>query len=285
MTSTTPSPAHKLPITWLFTPGTAAAHFDDAGRAGAGVAILDLEDAVALADKDRARDLVLNYLASHQGESGDVRYAVRINSPNSIAGLRDLLAITDRRVTPDYIVVPKVCAANAIDLIAEVLAAADMVSDIVVMIETASAARMITSIVQETHCPIAAIMYGAADMAADLGAEPAGTVVQHARSTVLAAAASAEIPVIDSPWFDISDAIGLADSVADAVGSGFSAKAAVHPGQISTIVDGFAPTEDQIDWARMVVETSARGIGTVGGHMIDEAIARRARQILARAKI
>jgi citrate lyase beta subunit len=68
MTSTTDTPAGEIPVAWLFTPGTAAAHFGATAHSGAGVAILDLEDAVAPGEKDHARDLVLGHRASHRNE-------------------------------------------------------------------------------------------------------------------------------------------------------------------------------------------------------------------------
>ncbi|MEK8073508.1 HpcH/HpaI aldolase/citrate lyase family protein [Rhodococcoides navarretei] len=282
MTPTEDDDTTAIPTAWLFTPGTDPEHFDVAARCGAGVAILDLEDAVAKDHKDRARDSVIEHLKTR--DVGDVRCAVRINPPNTVTGLRDLLALADSGVAPDYVVVPKVDAAATVDIVAEVLADAGLVTGVVAMIETAFAATTLHTIIQDARSPIAALMYGAADMAGDLGAETGTAVLAQARSACLLAAAAARIPVIDTPFFDIGDAAGLGIDIADAVRSGFSAKAAVHPAQIAPIVERFTPSADQIDWATNVVDTATGGVGTVDGQMVDEAIARRARRILARAR-
>ena len=283
MTSSTQSPGPGIPATWLFTPGTDRNHFDVAARVGAGVAILDLEDAVAPRDKDHARTLVVPELTARRENTTRVRRAVRINTPGSAAGLRDLLALVESHAEPDYIVVPKVESAATVDLIGDVLDGAGVIARLVVMIESARAVTDITSILRDGRSPAAAVMFGAADMAGDLGAEPATAVVAQARNAVLHAAAAFGVPVIDSPFFDIHDTDGLARSVDDAVHSGFAAKAAIHPAQIAAITAGFTPTDSQIDWATNVVEVADHGVGTVDGQMIDEAIARRARRILARA--
>ncbi|KQR96499.1 hypothetical protein ASG12_20410 [Williamsia sp. Leaf354] len=283
MTTNRQSPTLGIPTSWLFTPGTDPRHFDIAERVGAGVALLDLEDAVAPGDKDRARALVVDELTALRDRDIDTRRAVRINTPGSTAGLRDVLAITENNRAPHYLVVPKVESAATVDLIADVFTEAGVVADLVVMIESARGVVDIASILGDGRAPIAAVMFGAADMAGDLGAEQTSTVVAQARNTVLHAAAAAGVPVIDSPFFDIGDADGLTRSVDDAVRSGCAAKAAIHPGQIATITAGFTPPAEQIAWATEVVDVASRGVGTVDGQMIDEAVARRARRILARA--
>ena len=282
MTSTEDDETGAIPTAWLFTPGTDPEHFDVAARSGAGVAILDLEDAVAPEHKDRARDSVIAHLQKRG--AGDIRYAVRINAPNTVTGLRDLLALADSGVAPDYVVVPKVDTAATVDIVSDVLTDAGRTAGVVAMIEPALAATTLHPLVRDVRSPSAALMYGGADMAGDLGAEPGTSVLAQARSACLLAAAVAGIPVIDSPWFDIADTAGLHVETDDAVRSGFSAKAAVHPAQIAPIVDGFTPTTSQTAWAREVVVTAKRGVGTVDGQMVDEAIARRARRILARAQ-
>ncbi|WP_328859010.1 CoA ester lyase [Williamsia herbipolensis] len=283
MTSNRQSPTPGIPTSWLFTPGTDHRHFDVAERVAAGVALLDLEDAVAPDDKDRARALVVDELTTLRDRDIDTRRAVRINTPGSTAGLRDVLAIAENNCTPHYLVVPKVESAATTDLIADVFTQAGVVADLVVMIESARGVVDIASILGDGRAPIAAVMFGAADMAGDLGAEPTTTVVAQARNAVLHAAAAAGVPVIDSPFFDIGDADGLMRSVDDAVRSGCAAKAAIHPGQITTITAGFTPPAEQVEWATEVIDVASRGVGTVDGQMIDEAIARRARRILVRA--
>jgi (S)-citramalyl-CoA lyase len=93
-------------------------------------------------------------------------------------------------------------------------------------------------------------------------------------------AAAVAIPVIDSPFFDIADTDGLEQAVKRAVTEGFAGKAAIHPAQIPVINAAFTPDEDEIAWARRVIDANVVGVGTVAGSMVDEAVARRARRIL-----
>ncbi len=93
-------------------------------------------------------------------------------------------------------------------------------------------------------------------------------------------AAAVAIPVIDSPFFDISDAVGLEHAARRAVAEGFAGKAAIHPRQIPVVNAAFTPEQREIDWAREVIEANRAGVGTVAGVMVDEAVARHARRIL-----
>jgi (S)-citramalyl-CoA lyase len=129
------------------------------------------------------------------------------------------------------------------------------------------------------------LMLGAADMAADLGAETSWAPLAFARSRLVAACARAGITPIDAPFFDIRDEAGLEHEVAAAVALGFAAKAAIHPGQIAAINAALTPTQEAVERARAVLAENAKGVGTVDGQMIDEAVARKARRILAAAGV
>jgi len=89
------------------------------------------------------------------------------------------------------------------------------------------------------------------------------------------------ITPIDSPFFDVHDADGLKNETKDAAAFGFPAKAAIHPNQIKPINDVFTPTDDEIKHAQAVLEVNKKGVGVVDGQMVDEAVARKARRILA----
>jgi (S)-citramalyl-CoA lyase len=72
----------------------------------------------------------------------------------------------------------------------------------------------------------------------------------------------------------------LGQALKRAVAQGFAGKAAIHPAQIPVINAAFTPDQDQIAWARQVINANQVGVGTVAGSMVDEAVARRARRIL-----
>jgi (S)-citramalyl-CoA lyase len=231
---------------------------------------------VAPAAKDDARRAALNYLAAERPSRPSA--ALRINSPATLAGWHDLSALLDSAADPDFIVIPKAQSAAAAALVKSLLRHAQKTAAVIVTYESACAAARIADLLDPRI--VDAVMFGGADMSADLGADIGAEVTAYARSQLLTHAAAAAIPVIDSPFFDIADAEGLGQAVKHAVAEGFAGKAAIHPAQIPVINAAFTPDEDQIDWARKVIDANEVGVGTVDGSMVDEAVARRARRIL-----
>jgi len=132
---------------------------------------------------------------------------------------------------------------------------------------------------------LAALMLGAADMSADLGAATAWQPLAYARGRLIAVCALADILAIDSPFFELHDEAGLKQEVTAAVALGFGAKAAIHPAQIGPINAALTPSAEAVEKARAVIAVNAKGVGTVDGEMIDEAVARKARRTLAAAGI
>src|SRR5204863_9670796 len=104
-----------------------------------------------------------------------------------------------------------------------------------------------------------------------------------ARGRLIAACALAGVTPIDAPFFDIRDEDGLKQKVAAAVALGFAAKAAIHPAQIGAINTALTPSAEAVANARAILAENAKGVGTVDGQMIDEAVARKARRMLAAA--
>ena len=98
------------------------------------------------------------------------------------------------------------------------------------------------------------------------------------------AAAAAGIDVIDTPFFNLSDAQELEEESRGVLRLGFTGKAAVHPKQIAVINATFSPSPEEVKHARAVLAENEKGVGLVDGQMIDEAIARRARRVLALAQ-
>ncbi|EGL6061826.1 HpcH/HpaI aldolase/citrate lyase family protein, partial [Escherichia coli] len=117
------------------------------------------------------------------------------------------------------------------------------------------------------------------------GATPAWEPLALARARIVAACAMKGLLAIDAPFFDIGDFSGLKEETLQALSFGFSAKSAIHPAQISVINAAFTPTTAEINHARAVLTENAKGVGIVSGMMIDAAVARQARRLLARAGI
>jgi citrate lyase beta subunit len=256
-----------IPVVALFVPGDRPDRF--ARAAGVGdVAILDLEDAVADANKDVARDRVREAIA------GGLDCWVRINEPASAAGTADLRALAG--APPAAIVVPK--ASGAIDVEA-VRRAANV--PIVALIESIAGFLAIDAVATSG---LAAIAFGAYDFCAELGARPTPDVLAPWRARVVFAARSAGIAAIDTPFAALEDAAGLAREAALAVDFGFDGKLAVHPGQVAAIRAAFSPTPAEIAWAHGVVEVADGGVRRFAGGMVDAPLVRAARRILSRAR-
>src|ERR1700693_5131436 len=90
---------------WLFTPATRPDRFDKAAASGADISIIDLEDSVAPADKDKARRTALAHLA--QPAAGSCGQALRMNGLETRFGLADLQAYLESSACTDYLVLPK----------------------------------------------------------------------------------------------------------------------------------------------------------------------------------
>ncbi|CAO3436891.1 itaconate degradation C-C-lyase RipC [Azospirillum doebereinerae] len=266
---------------WLFTPATKPERFDRAAEAGADALIVDLEDAVAPADKGTARGAALDWLTRPSAEGGVLR-ALRINPPSTAFGLEDLLGLVRSGARPDVVILPKTESAEILQLVDRLFVEAGKPIRLVALIESARGVAEAAAIARATP-RLDALFFGAADCAADLGAEVAWEPLLHARSCVVNAAAQAGLAIIDSPFFAIADEDGLRRETAAAVRMGFTAKAAIHPRQIQAINAALTPTAEQIAEARLILTENAKGVGVVGGKMIDEAVARKARRILAAA--
>jgi (S)-citramalyl-CoA lyase len=265
---------------WLFTPATRPDRFARAGEAGADVLIIDLEDAVAPGDKDRARAAALAHLDAGRGTAPI--QALRVNGLRTRAGLDDLRLLLESRTGPDAVILPKVETPDEPRLVDAWLVEAGSPAALVALVESARGVEAAPEIARSTP-RLSALIFGAADLAADLGAPAAWEPLLYARSRVVAAAAAAGIGAIDAPYFDLKDQAGLEAELRAAVALGFAAKAAIHPGQVAAINAALTPSAAAVAEAREILAQNEAGVGVVGGRMVDEAVARRARRILAAA--
>ena len=207
---------------------------------------------------------------------------LRINALETDARITDLAALLQSPADPDFIVVPKVNAAAPLQILDKLLTTGGKRARLVALIETAQALSSVDSIATATP-RLGSLMFGATDMAADLGAVTGWGPLLGARSRVIAAAALAQLPVIDSPFFDFKDTDGLAQETAEAIALGFTGKAAIHPDQVAAINKALTPTAEALSHAHAVMEQNKKGVGVIDGQMIDEAVARKARRTLVAA--
>ena len=267
---------------WLFTPATKSDRFARAADVRADGLIIDLEDAVAPSSKDEARAAALGYLEEIPAEH--LPCALRINSPDTRFGLDDVQGLLISSANPDYLILPKCNSSALIGLIGNLLRGAKRTTQIIALIESAKAVRALEEIVSGEVKP-SALIFGAADMAADLGAETAWEPLLWVRSRIIQVAACAAIAAFDSPYFDIKDPAGLKQETKASAGLGFHGKCAIHPAQIATINEVLTPNAQEIANARQILVVNRQGVGSVDDQMIDEAVARKARLVLERAGI
>jgi citrate lyase subunit beta/citryl-CoA lyase len=266
---------HELPdgVAWLFCPADRPERFAKAA-AVADVVILDLEDGVAPGSRDAARAA----LASHPLDPA--RTVVRINAIGTTDHEADLRAV---RATGYR----SVMLAKAEDP-AQVAALAPL--EVIALCETPAGVLGAHEIALADN--VVGVMWGAEDLLASLGGgasrNAAGrfrNVALHAQSAVLLAAATAGKPAIDAVYLDIGDADGLRAETEEAVGCGFCAKACIHPSQVAVVRDVYRPSDEELAFARRVIEAAAaheHGVFALDGRMIDEPILRQARRVLSR---
>ncbi|MFP5290282.1 MAG: HpcH/HpaI aldolase/citrate lyase family protein [Actinomycetes bacterium] len=262
----------------LFVPGDRPERFAKAAERADAV-IIDLEDAVAPADKERARE------ALRTSDLDPTRTIVRVNARGTADHALDVEAVsaTGYRI----LMLPKAERAADAAALAESTGCA-----IVALVETAAGVLAAESLAAEPS--VVALMWGAEDLVASLGGTssrgPDGRyrdVARHARARVLLAAGGHGAAAIDAVHLDIADLDGLQEEARDAVAQGFAATACIHPGQVETIRAAYRPAADEVEWARGVLEAAsaagASGVFAHEGRMVDEPVLRHARRLLQRA--
>lgn len=262
----------------LFVPGSRPERFAKARQAGAGLTVIDLEDAVAASDKERAREAALACVAaSPEG------WAIRINAVTTAAGLADLVALTAAAAMPHWLLVPMVESGRDLEVVAGALGQA--CPALVPLIETPRGLRSALEIARAPK--VAAVMFGGGDFAGELGVSLAWEPLLAARQQLLLACAEAHVPAIDVPWISLDDEIGLARECAQARAVGFAAKAAIHPRQIAAIEAAFSPSADELAEAREALAAFEAGGGQVlrfRGRMLEAPIIKHYRAVIARSR-
>jgi citrate lyase subunit beta/citryl-CoA lyase len=261
---TQPGPA------WLFCPADRPERCEKAAAA-ADVVILDLEDGVAAKDREAAR------AALAETPLDPERTVVRINPTTTADHQPDLEALS--RTEYATVMLAKTEDPQQVR---------DLVPlDVVVLIETPLGALAVNELARMDNT--LALMWGAEDLFAVTGGTANRTadggyrdVAQHVRSQTLLAAKAYGRMALDSVYLDIKDLDGLRAEVDDAVAVGFDVKVAIHPSQVAVIRAGYAPTDEQVEWARHVLAAARaeRGVFQFEGIMVDAPVLRRAERIV-----
>lgn len=267
--------------TMLFTPANQPQRFAKAQAVGADGLIIDLENAVAFADKAQARATAIDYLKHYQTQAQFI-VALRINSIKTIEGLHDLIALLDSQTVPDALMLPKVESAQEIAIYDELLSALNL--PYLVLIETASGLQHAAEIAAASD-NVRALIFGGGDLAADLGCELAWEPLLMARSTVVEAAATVGIAALDVPYLKLNDndADALIAETKRIKALGYTGKLTIHPDHVKAVLDTFMPTPNELSRAKHIVEAYERAGGRaceIDGNMIDLPLYRAAKRIV-----
>jgi citrate lyase subunit beta/citryl-CoA lyase len=254
----------------LFLPASNPRAITKARGLAADLVVLDLEDAVKPELKDDARAAAIEAVA----EAWPILVAIRVNSVGSPWHDADLAAVTASRA--DLAVLPRTASAEQARAVA-----GKPGKPLLAMVETAAGVLAAPAIAREVKGLIA----GTNDLAADLrlppeaGREPLQTALQ----SILLAARAAGIAAFDGVYNRLDDPDGFAAECASTRRLGFDGKSLIHPDQIAPCHAAFAPSPDELEQARRLVDAATGGAERFEGRMIERMHVDAARRLIARA--
>ena len=277
---------------FLFAPGNHPRRVEKSLTLGADAVILDLEDAVANAEKANTRAMVVEAL----GRPRACRGYVRVNSLGTQWSHGDFVAVVAKGV--DGIVLPKVESAADLQTGEWLLTALEREHglpeggiDLIPIIETASGYCNIAEITR-TARRVRRLAFGAGDFTLDLGITWSAdeSELLPYRSTLIAQSRAAGLePPIDTVWASLTDREGFSRSAQRAKDLGFQGKLCIHPDQVPVVNECFRPTEKELTHARRIVDAFAQaerdGLAAiqVDGQFVDYPIVYRAQRLIERA--
>jgi citrate lyase subunit beta/citryl-CoA lyase len=263
----------RLARTLLFVPATRPDRFAKALSSGADTVVLDLEDAVAPADKELAREYAAKWLSA----GGPA--VVRINTSGTpwYAGDVEMVSRWGCQV-----MLPKAASGQQVrDLVGNLGPG----SGVVPLIETSAGVLDARDVCSTPGVVRAA--FGSVDLGAELGVDPdePATMAWARSQIVLASAAAGVAPPVDGVTTDIRDAELLRAQTVRGMREGFGGKLCIHPAQVAVVHEAFLPSDEQLEWARRVVHAAESGaVAVVDGKMVDKPVVDRARRLLGRAR-
>jgi malyl-CoA/(S)-citramalyl-CoA lyase len=303
----------------LAVPGTNERAMEKAPTLGADVVFLDLEDAVAPDDKERARTSVIDALGAYDWTGGAV--SVRVNGLDTHWCYRDVVDVVEARGDVlDTMLVPKVGAPSDVEFVATLLDQIEQRNGwetgrigIHILIETAKGMANVEAIAGTRPDRLEAMVFGVADYAASVqarttnigGANPNYAMLtdsdaEGARAThwgdqwhfgisrMVAACRANGLRPIDGPFGDYTDADGYRAAARRAAALGCEGKWAIHPSQVALANEVFTPSDDEIERASRILaamkEAATQGKGAVSldGRLIDAASIRMAENLMTK---
>jgi citrate lyase subunit beta/citryl-CoA lyase len=266
-------------------------YVDKAHTRGADVIQLDLEDSIPAGEKDRARTLVA--AAAPRVKRGGADVVVRINRPLSLA-VRDL----EHAITPDVsgVALTKIDSASHVKLLDELVSELELNrgmpvghTKFITMVETADAFARLDEIPRASS-RVVGMNLGGEDFALDCDMQPDEDVLLAPKQRMIVAARAAGV----MPLGFIGTVAGFGDwpkfreMVRRSRRFGFDGAGCIHPGQVTIVNEEYSPSDDEVAYARKIIELNeeakktGRGSFAVEGKMIDVPIIIRAEKLLKR---
>lgn len=268
----------------LFVPATKLEKLSQVAGSGADLLIIDLEDSVAVGEKDAMRQAVTGFFEEWEPERFPAPVGVRINSIRSIDGVLDFLSVMDVSTVPDVLMLPKVDAVSEIDLVADWMEDLDIAVPVIPIFETLGVWSEADDIMAHDLVPCG--VFGGIDLAAELGSDRSWESMQLYRSLLLRAARRNDKGCLDMPWFDLNDREGLQAETRRLQAMGFDGRLAIHPAQVEVIHECFRPTDEAVAHARGMIdafEKSATGVVTYQGKVVEKPVLMHAYKLIERA--
>ncbi|HKQ22552.1 MAG TPA: CoA ester lyase [Nitrososphaeraceae archaeon] len=281
----------------LFIPGNNERFLVKSTSLKPDILCFDLEDSVPANDKQVARKLVAEHLASRQEDKESSIY-VRINSVDSGLVEEDLNKIIVNGL--DGVVLPKINNSQ------EVIEIADKIEALVSKRGISSRIRIIPSIetakgvinansIALAHENVVALVFGVFDYLYDMNIDieyDDSISYYYARSKIPVDAKAAGIEALDGIWQEVNDIDGLIKDAINARKLGYSGKTLIHPSHINPVHDIFRPTKKQIEWAEKVLAAlqdafekgNTKGAILLDGKMIDAVHYKQAKSVIKAAK-
>ncbi|MBL4916736.1 HpcH/HpaI aldolase/citrate lyase family protein [Szabonella alba] len=279
---------------WLFAPGMDARKMEKALASDADALILDIEDAVALSEKPKAREMVRALSAQISPER---QVFVRVNDLMTGMTAEDIRAACAGGIAG--IILPKAESAEMIRIASALVDEASRAAGVPqgqirigAILESARGVLRAEEI-GSAGGRLETLMFGAGDFTNDIGI-PTSNVGEHIINgklqTVLACRSNGLRPPIDTVFFDVTDPDGFAADCRQGRDFGFQGKAVIHPTQIAVANDAYSPSATDIAFATQVVDSftraEAEGVGAirVEGKLVDYAMVKNSRKLLDTAR-
>lgn len=272
----------------LFVPGNNPRFLEKAKSSAADIVCFDLEDSVPDSEKKTARNLIKEALNSRNSYSSSVY--VRTNSPISGKIPDDLAEVIQKGL--DGIVIPKVNNTKELAKIIKIITTLEKkrkLKPVYIIPSIESAEGVVNTYdIAKSSKRIPAVVFGVFDLLNDMGIEytkqPEGA--KYSRAKIPLDARAAGILAIDAIWQDLKDIDGLKQDCTIGKSLGYSGKSIIHPDQIISTHELFAPNKSELEWATKVCsvyeESTKKGKGAtvVEGRMIDEVHYKQAKALL-----